>query len=98
MRSARTAAGAVEEGVLPPTLSENAGEILNVMASLFNAEGAPHVRLDALYEPRTWQISPTLADRWINLWGSPPPKEFIEPGLPFLTPDEARAGGAKSAA
>lgn len=48
---ARSAADAVTEGVLSPALSENAGEVLNVMASLFNAEGAPHVRLDALYEP-----------------------------------------------
>jgi hypothetical protein len=48
----RVATTAVEEGVLPPALSENAGEVLNVMASLFNAEGAPHVRLDGLYEPR----------------------------------------------
>jgi hypothetical protein len=48
---ARSAADAVAEGVLPPALSENAGEVLNVMASLFNTEGAPHVRLDALYEP-----------------------------------------------
>ena len=33
------------------------------MASLFNAEGAPHVKLDALYEPR----SPLPADvaQWV---------------------------------
>ena len=48
----RVAGDAVVEGVLPAALSENAGEVLNVMASLFNAEGAPHVRLDTIYEPR----------------------------------------------
>ena len=40
---------------------------------------------DELYEPRTWSISPTLADRWINLWGSPPPFNFTEPGLSFVS-------------
>ena len=40
---------------------------------------------DELYEPRTWAISPTLADRWINLWGSPPPFNFTDPGLSFVT-------------
>jgi hypothetical protein len=48
----RVAADAVYESTLPAGLSENAGEVLNVMASLFNAEGAPHVRLDTIYEPR----------------------------------------------
>jgi hypothetical protein len=48
---ARTATEAAELGALTPALSENAGEVLNVMASLFNAEGAPHVRLDRIYEP-----------------------------------------------
>ena len=59
----RIANVAVEEGMLPEALTENAGEILNVMASLFNAEGVPHVKLDRLYEPR----SPIPADvaRWI---------------------------------
>ena len=60
---ARVAREAVEEGYLPESLSENAGEILNVLASLFNVEGAPHIKLDALYEPR----SPLPADvaQWV---------------------------------
>jgi hypothetical protein len=60
---AREAANAIEERVLPQSLSENAGEILNVLASLFNAEGAPHVKLDGLYEPG----SPVAADvaQWV---------------------------------
>ncbi|MDM7830576.1 hypothetical protein [Cellulomonas edaphi] len=45
------AAEAAELGQLPQALSENAGEVLNVMASLFNLEGAPHVRLDRIYQP-----------------------------------------------
>lgn len=46
--------------------------------------GMDRIDSDALYEARTWEISPTLADRWINLWGSPPPAHFTEPGLPFV--------------
>lgn len=36
---------AVEAGVLNPTLQENLYEVLNIGASLFNVEGATHVRL-----------------------------------------------------
>lgn len=39
---------ALEDGVLSPVLRENATEILNVLASVFNAEGAPHLRLYAV--------------------------------------------------
>lgn len=42
---------AVDDGELTDVLLENAGEIFNVMASLFNAEGAPHVRLNAVHAP-----------------------------------------------
>ncbi|SDC86022.1 hypothetical protein SAMN05216410_2410 [Sanguibacter gelidistatuariae] len=42
---------AVDDGELTDVLLENAGEILNVVASLFNAEGAPHVRLNAVHAP-----------------------------------------------
>jgi len=42
---------AIEEEQLSEALYENAYEILNVTASLFNAEGAPHVRLDRCYAP-----------------------------------------------
>ena len=60
---ARAAGFAIEEGVLTEALAENAGEILNVLAALFNAEGAPHVRLDSLYQP----ADPLPADvaRWV---------------------------------
>ena len=43
---------AVGAGELTDVLLENAGEILNVMASLFNAEGAPHLRLSAVHPPK----------------------------------------------
>jgi len=37
---------------LDPALEENAREVLNVVASLFNAPDAPHVRLDTVVSPR----------------------------------------------
>jgi hypothetical protein len=42
---------AIEDGRLSAALSENAGEILNVTAALFNVGDAPHLKLDAVYEP-----------------------------------------------
>ena len=42
---------AIEEEQLSAALYENAYEILNITASLFNGDGAPHVRLDTCYAP-----------------------------------------------
>ncbi|QTE31275.1 hypothetical protein J4E96_02385 [Pengzhenrongella sicca] len=42
---------AIEEGALTQALFDNCAEILNVSASLFNAEGAPHLKLDRCYAP-----------------------------------------------
>lgn len=39
------AEAAIEERVLTPTLQENVYEVLNIAASLFNADKATHVRL-----------------------------------------------------
>lgn len=39
------AEAAIEEGVLNETLRENLYEVLNIAASLFNVEGATHMRL-----------------------------------------------------
>jgi hypothetical protein len=39
------AEAAIEEGVLNDTLRDNLYEVLNIAASLFNADGATHVRL-----------------------------------------------------
>ena len=36
---------AIEEGILTETLRDNLDEVLNVAASLFNVDGATHVRL-----------------------------------------------------
>lgn len=44
---------AVGAGELTDVLLENAGEILNVMASMFNTEGAPHLRLNAVHPPKS---------------------------------------------
>jgi hypothetical protein len=42
---------ALEEKVLPQTLEENLYEVLNISASLLNAEGMPHLRLYQMYAP-----------------------------------------------
>ena len=42
---------AIEEGALPAALFDNGAEILNVAASLFNFEHAPHLKLDRCYAP-----------------------------------------------
>jgi hypothetical protein len=39
------AQAAIEEGILSDTLRENVYEVLNIAASLFNADGAEHLRL-----------------------------------------------------
>ena len=59
----RVARLAVDEGMLPPALAENAAELLNVIASLFNAEGVPHVKLDRVYEPRS--ALPADVAQWV---------------------------------
>lgn len=42
---------AIEEGALSPALFDNDFEILNVAASLFNCDRAPHLKLDRCYAP-----------------------------------------------
>lgn len=42
---------AVAAGSLPETLVENCGEVLNIMASLFNLPKAPHLKLYKLFGP-----------------------------------------------
>ncbi|NHC46268.1 hypothetical protein [Motilibacter aurantiacus] len=39
----------IEDRELPTSIKENLDEVLNVLASLFNAEGQPHVKLYATY-------------------------------------------------
>ena len=45
---AKAADQAVRDGLLPVQLGENVAEVLNVAASLFNAEHAPHLRLSGV--------------------------------------------------
>lgn len=40
---------AIEESDLSPMLQENLYEVLNVLASVFNVDGAPHVKLYAVH-------------------------------------------------
>lgn len=42
---------AIEGGELPVSLQENFAEVLNILSSLFNAEGAPHLKLYATQHP-----------------------------------------------
>jgi hypothetical protein len=60
LMGARLAGDVVRSELLSPALYDNAAEILNVAASLFNAEGAPHVRLQEAYAPR--EITPSDVD------------------------------------
>jgi hypothetical protein len=41
----------VDEGTLSPVLVENVAELCNVLTSLFNHEGGPHVKLYKVYAP-----------------------------------------------
>jgi hypothetical protein len=47
----------VEDGELSPLFGENLAEVANVLATLFNANGGPHVKLHALH--RTGPEVPT---------------------------------------
>lgn len=50
---AATAEQAVTDSDVPVSVVENVGEILNIMASLFNTTDAPHLRLHATTAPGT---------------------------------------------
>jgi hypothetical protein len=41
----------VDEGQLSETLAENVGELCNILTSLLNQEGSPHVKLYKVYVP-----------------------------------------------
>ena len=58
------AAQCVEDGLLTPNLYDNTSEVLNVAASLFNADGAPHVRLYEAYAPR--EMLPGDIAKWVT--------------------------------
>ena len=44
------AEAALEDGYLSESLLDNAYEVLNIAASLFNKEGKPHLRIGPLYD------------------------------------------------
>lgn len=46
-----SAEAAIECGELSESLVDNISEVFNIMAGLFNRDGAPHVRLYAWYPP-----------------------------------------------
>jgi len=48
---AAAAQDAVRDGSLPSNIADNLYEVLNVCASLLNAEGVPHVRLHTVHYP-----------------------------------------------
>jgi hypothetical protein len=50
---AGAAEDAVDERQLPASLAENVGELCNVLTSLLNREGAPHVKLYQVIYPGT---------------------------------------------
>jgi hypothetical protein len=58
-----TAQSAVDDGLITPALFENTAEILNVAASLFNADGAPHLRLYETFAPR--ETLPADVQKWV---------------------------------
>lgn len=51
---------------LSDALADNAAEVLNVTASLFNAEDAPHLRLDGVTQPG--QPLPHDVARWVKAY------------------------------
>ena len=56
----------VADGELSDALAENAAEVLNVTASLFNTQDAPHLRLDGVTEPG--RPLPHDVARWVKAY------------------------------
>ena len=52
---------AIASGLLSETLAENLYEVLNIAASLLNAEGVVHVKLHEMYAPATTPPAPIAA-------------------------------------
>jgi hypothetical protein len=52
-------------GVLPEGLLENVYEVFNIMSSLFNVPGAPHLKLNQLYETATGLLPASIAT-WLR--------------------------------
>ena len=62
------AEASIEDGFLSETLRENFGEVLNVMASLFNKDDHVHLKLDGVYDAAQVAI-PSTAARLMSGYG-----------------------------
>ena len=60
------AQAAIEEGVLSDALQENVYEVLNIAASLFNTEGATHLRLYDVHHAGT-PVPPDILAKALTL-------------------------------
>lgn len=56
---------AVDEAFLPDSLLDNAYEVLNISASLFNTDNAPHLRLDPVYDSARSPLPANIAT-WLR--------------------------------
>lgn len=54
----RVAEDAIRSTLINQALYDNTYEVLNVMGSLFNVPGAPHVRLGEMFAPREFPSEP----------------------------------------
>lgn len=59
----QTAQDVLKTELLTPALFENSAEVFNIAASLFNKDGAPHVRLYETYAPR--EVLPADIGQWV---------------------------------
>lgn len=59
------AEASLEDGYLSDSLLDNTYEVLNIAASLFNKEGAPHLRIGPLYDT-TRALMPKEIDSWLS--------------------------------
>jgi hypothetical protein len=65
---APTALASVGPGPLEETLLENASEVLNVTASLFNVGDAPHLRLESIHDSGSGPLPADIAT-WLRSYG-----------------------------
>lgn len=64
---------AVQDRVLPEQITETLHEVLNIAAALFNAEGAPHMKLHAMHPadvptPPDVRARSQVLGRRVDLW------------------------------
>lgn len=59
------AEASIEDGILSDSLLDNAYEVLNIAASLFNTDGAPHLRIGPLYDTAR-ALLPHEVESWLR--------------------------------